>query len=136
VRSTVVLALLPTIVLAIGIARGGGDVLRGLLLPAPPRGFGADLLLLVTAVGYVAFVAVYGYRFRDYATMKGIFVCPGALAFLTWLVREFERPGNELRAKALKVAYASTWALCAAYLADTGTLVYWLIHQAMLSRVG
>ena len=133
VRTTVVLGLLPTMVLTIGLTRGGVDLARQAFRRDRPHDWSADLLLALAAAGYLAFVAVYGYRYRDFATMKAIFVCPGALAFLTFLVRELERPGGQWRTKCLKTAYASAWLLCAAYVADVGALVYALARHTTAS---
>jgi hypothetical protein len=54
--------------------------------------------------------------------MKAIFVCPAALAFLTWFLRELERPATLFSS----VARASAWLLCVAYALDVGALIYWL----------
>ena len=43
----------------------------------------AQLMLVMAVGGYLTFVALYGYRYRDFATMKAIFICPAALALLT-----------------------------------------------------
>ena len=129
VRTTVVLGLLPTLLLMVGVTRGGIDVVRQVFRTGRRDDWSAQLLLVIAAGGYLTFVALYGYRYRDFATMKALFICPAALAFLTSFARELERPGGPRRAKYLEAAYASTWLLCGAYIADVGTLVYWLVSQ-------
>ena len=111
VRTTVVLGLLPTLLLMVGVTRGGIDVVRQVFRTARRDDWSAQLLLVIASGGYLAFIALYGYRYRDFATMKALFICPAALAFLTSFARELERPGGPGRAKCLEAAYASTWLL-------------------------
>jgi hypothetical protein len=40
-----------------------------------------ELLMVLTAFGYVAFVLLYTLRYRDYSTMKAEFLFPGLLAY-------------------------------------------------------
>lgn len=126
VRIAIVFGLLPTLVLVVGLMRGGIDVVRHAFQSARPRDWNADLLLALAAAGYLAFVAVYGYRFRDFATMKAIFVSPAALAYLTLFVRELERPSSRAYGRFINAARASAWLLCAVYIVDVGALIYWL----------
>ena len=98
VRTIVLLALLPTMVLVIGLVRGALYAARQTLRAVRHPDWSADVLLILTAGGYLAFVALYGYRYRDFATMKAIFICPAALALLTSFARELERPGGQGRA--------------------------------------
>ena len=129
VRLTLLCALLPTLVLMIGVTRGGIDsVTRA--FHATQRNRNADMMLVLAATGHLAFVAVYGYRYRDFATMKAIFVCPAALGFLTWFVRELERPATGAYGFFMKAARASAWLLCLAYAVDVGALIYWLAVRA------
>jgi hypothetical protein len=131
VRTTVLLALLPTMVLAIGLVRGAFDAARESLSTVRRPDWSADLLLVVTAGGYLGFVALYGYRYRDFATMKAIFICPAVLAFLMSFARELERRGGQVRSTFLTTAYVSSWLLCGAYVADVGTLLYWLSRNTL-----
>jgi hypothetical protein len=90
-------------------------------------GFGlADLYLLVTAVGYVAFIIAYAYRYREYPVMKGLFLYPGLLAFMAFAATETDRYMRTQRPAVRKVLLGISLALCAAYLADITEIVYCL----------
>jgi hypothetical protein len=101
-RVLFVLGLVPVALLAVGAGAAVRDVVRGW------RGDGhegpsqadskraaeawpATALLLLTVAGYLAFVALYSVRVRDYSTMKQIFVLPGLLGFVALTVNGIDR---------------------------------------------
>ena len=82
----------------------------------------ADVLLLLAAAGYLAFVAVYSIRLRDYSSMKQIFIVPALLSFVAMFAAGVER----LRASRWvpwRVVGAVLGLLLAAYLVDAAILI-------------
>lgn len=125
VRAALVLGLLPGFVLVLGVTRGVVAAVRGLtggangatvVLP--------DALLAIAAVGAVAFLAAYGYRYRDFATTKAIFLCPSVLALVAWFCRELDCPGGVWHGKVLlPAARVSAVLLCLTYAVDGALLL-------------
>ncbi len=128
VRGVAVLALLPTTMLACGLLLGIVRITQSIINATSSAVRSGDVLFALTAAGYFAFVAVYGYRYRDFSTMKGIFVCPAALAFTVFLSQALERPGGRVWTGLTRAARASAAALCVAYAADVGVLLWWLLR--------
>jgi hypothetical protein len=88
-RVLFVLGLLPTALLGWGAAGTAREVVRQWWArwrhpgsaAAATHGWLGTVLLVVTAGGYLAFVAVYAVRLRDYSSMKQLFLLPGLLSF-------------------------------------------------------
>jgi hypothetical protein len=135
VRSVVVLALLPTIALAVGVVRGAAQLVRQVFAAVRPMDWHGDLLLALSAVGYLGFVALYGSRYRDFATMKAMFVCPGAVAYLVSFARELDGAGRRTPGWLKTSVATSAVLLCAAYAADISVLVSGLL-SSMLEEAG
>jgi hypothetical protein len=79
-RSLLILALPFALCFVVGFARALWKSVRAIL-----RLKNADLafvFLSITAFGYLAFAIVYTSRFREFSTMKAIFVYPAGIAFL------------------------------------------------------
>ena len=87
----------------------------------------ATLLLLLGALGYLAFVALYSIRLRDYSSMKAIFLLPGLLAFVAMLELGTARADAWSRtglARALRPIAASILGLLLlGYAVDVGALI-------------
>ena len=81
-RLTFLLALLPTLVLAVAVVRAVRRMLADIFRASRNRdvNFGR-VLLTTTALGYIAFVMAYSVRYRDFAVMKTIFMLPALLGF-------------------------------------------------------
>jgi hypothetical protein len=101
-RTLFLLGLVPIALLAAGAASAVRDVARGWLTggdagrspegrEGPPEPWPATALLVLTAAGYLAFVALYSVRVRDYSTMKQIFVLPGLLGFVAFTATGIDR---------------------------------------------
>lgn len=73
-----VLALVPTVALAAGVIRAGWMAVRWLVRPGDRAPLG-DALLGLCVFGYLGFIVLYTWQYRDYATMKAIFIYPGLL---------------------------------------------------------
>ncbi len=97
-RILFLLGLVPIALLALGAAAAVRDVVRSWLTDGdagssqegrdgPPEAWPATALLVLTAAGYLAFVALYSVRVRDYSTMKQIFVLPGLLGFVAFTAK-------------------------------------------------
>jgi hypothetical protein len=130
VRVVLVLALLPAFLMAAGMTRGAVAVTREALRPARGSDWASRLLFALAAFGTLAFIVVYGYRYRDFATMKAIFICPAVLAYVFWFGREVQRRGRPFAAAVRRAAFVSAVLLCFAYVADVGLLLYWLWSNA------
>jgi hypothetical protein len=103
-RILFLLGLVPVVLLALGAAAAVRDVVRGWLTDGdagssqegrdgPPEAWPATALLMLTAAGYLAFVALYSVRVRDYSTMKQIFILPGLLGFVAFTAKGIDRVG-------------------------------------------
>ncbi len=101
-RILFLLGLVPTALLALGAATAVCSLVRGWLTDGDagssqegrdgsPEAWPATALLLLTAAGYLAFVALYSVRVRDYSTMKQIFVLPGLLGFAAFTAKGIDR---------------------------------------------
>jgi hypothetical protein len=100
-RILFVLGLVPIALLAWGAAAAVRDVACGRVNDGdagrsqgkngPADAWPATALLLLTAAGYLAFVALYSVRVRDYSTMKQIFVLPGLLGFVAFTAKGIDR---------------------------------------------
>jgi len=122
-RVLFVLGMIPTTLLAVGVV----STARSLVRHGQDRA--ASILWLVALAGYMAFVAVYSIRLRDYSSMKGLFVLPAALAgaallsagissVLTWSERG--RRHRRVFARSLLTGFAI---LLITYAADISLLV-------------
>jgi hypothetical protein len=87
-----VLALLPTAFLLAGLLRGAAEVATTACGRASQtrETLGKELLVIV-AVGFIAFIVVYTLRYRDFSTMKAEFLFPGLLAYVFLFVEEVGR---------------------------------------------
>ena len=88
-RALLVLGLLPTAILGVGLVNvawrcvhESWQQLRGRRpAGAQPEWWAPAVLVVVTVLGYLAFVAVYSVRLRDFSSMKQIFILPALLGF-------------------------------------------------------
>jgi hypothetical protein len=95
-RLILVLALLPTMLLVVGMLRAVAQVTTSAWRRASPRRETLDQgLLAFTAVGYVAFIVVYSLRYRDFSTMKAEFLFPGLLAYVLLFADEVGRAATQ-----------------------------------------
>jgi hypothetical protein len=83
-RLILILALLPTAALLVGMVRTCVAFVGG-RLPLD------QVLLALTALGFVAFIMTYTLIYRDFSTMKAAFLFPGTLAYAFLLATEAER---------------------------------------------
>ena len=128
-RTIWIVALVPTAMLVIGTARG---VLRtaAATFDRPTRAnWSAEVLFAVATIGYLAFLVLYTYQYRDYATMKPIFVYTVMAPFMTYYAIELERVQTGGRAWASRLASGSAALLCMAYVVDTLVLLLHLLAQ-------
>jgi hypothetical protein len=135
-RLLLLLGLLPTALLAAGglalardaVHRWWSALRQGATAVGRGEPWTATVLLLVATAGYLAFVALYAVRLRDYSSMKHIFVLPallglaafvgdGASHLAAWCAA---RRGGAALARA---ATAGLLLLLAAYTADVGVLI-------------
>lgn len=128
-RLIMLLALLPTAVLVAGTVRSMFRVVKEFAARTPRAGWSAEVLMAVTTAGYIAFVMYYGYRYRDFANMKPIFLYPAAVPLMVYCAREFDRVSSFGRRWIPAVAYGSAALLCVAYVADVSIL---LAHLASM----
>lgn len=79
-RSVLVLGLLPAAILLTGLFRAGATVLRAVRTPGPVPGDVLGVALMVGVfVAFVAFIVVFTFRYRDFASMKVEYMLPGML---------------------------------------------------------
>ena len=126
-RGIFILALFPTILILAGLAIEIYLFLRGVvrhdsaLTQATSHG-----LFAWTFIGYLFFVAIYTYLYRDFSYMKAIFTFPALLTFPYLFLRAAE-PLYEFLSKRIRwstyIVDASMVALLIFYILDAGTMV-------------
>ena len=82
----------------------------------------ATVLLALTVLGYLAFVALYSIRLRDYSSMKLIFILPALLGFSVLFSAGTERV-MRMGKVPRRVATVGLGLLLAGYLVDAGMLI-------------
>jgi hypothetical protein len=126
-RTTWILALIPTALLALGVVRGTLRTAVAGLRRVASTDWSAEVLLAAAAAGYAIFLMAYCYKYRDFATMKPIFLYPAVAAYVAYYAREVDRLDRRGVGVASKVAYGSAILLCVAYVADTAILLIQLL---------
>ncbi len=128
-RAIFCLALIPTALLAWGIARAAGRSLRQLLRWRLDGNWAAECLPGGATVGMIAFLIMYSYQFRDFGCMKPIFIYPAIAALAVC----FARALDSLRAGgwAQRLGIMTGVALCAAYVAESAILDIGLALQRL-----
>jgi len=130
-RTIFIVALVPTALLVIGTARGVLRTAADLFSGAPPSDWSARVLLAVVTSGYVAFLMLYSYQYRDFGTMKPIFIYPVMAPLMAYYALELQRIQNRGKTLAASIATGSAALLCVAYLADSVVLLVHLILQRL-----
>ena len=90
-RLILVLALLPTALLLAGTLRASAQVTMSVLRRVSSRETLDQELLVLTALGFIAFIILYTLRYRDFSTMKAEFLFPGLLAYVFIFADEVTR---------------------------------------------
>ena len=139
-RALFILGLVPTGLFACGFVAMAREVALGWLRDRGRDFYGdalapwpATLLLLIAAAGYLAFIAVYSIRLRDYGTMKTIFILPALPAFaaaldvggaqlLAWAKGGASRAHERLRRAIVRAVLLAFTLLFLGYVADLGVL--------------
>jgi len=132
VRFAIVFSLLPMGVMVSGVVRNAATVTQQTFVAERPREWAPSLLMAFATLGFLAFIALYGYLYRDFATMKAIFVFPAAVAFAYCFVTEAERPGSELKRRIVGWMFGSAAILCLVYAADLTVLTRWIIKGLLV----
>ena len=126
-RGIFFLALLPTILILVGLAIEVFLFLKGLfrhnpaLIQATSQG-----LFACAFIGYLLFVAIYTYLYRDFSFMKAIFAFPALLTFPYLFLRAAD-PLYTLLSKRIHwctyILDAGMAALLIFYILDAGTMI-------------
>ena len=127
-RLIFIFALFPTVLLLTGMARGCSSTIRwiGNCIKNGEAPLG-DLLLNLAAFGYLAFIILYALRYRDFATMKAIFLFPGLLGYLMLFSYECHRFFAQCTSKLARLsAHTALAVLLVLYSADVSALAYQL----------
>jgi dolichyl-phosphate-mannose-protein mannosyltransferase len=138
-RILFLLGLVPSALLVLGAAAAVRGLVRGWRTDAdpggsrearndPPEAWPAAALLVLTAAGYLAFVALYSVRVRDYSTMKQIFVLPGLLGFVAFTAKGIDRvaawsAGDRRRAVVSRAAITGVLLVALANAVDVALLI-------------
>ncbi len=132
IRVALLLGLLPSVLLVTGLASEALLSMRW-VCGRSTRPYGlSNLLLVICAYGFLAFVVAYAFRYRDYGVLKVIFIFPGLLGFAWCFSRSYDRLRRDLGKFGKAVA---SWvdivimALLATYVVD---IVILIGHQFML----
>src|SRR5262249_222679 len=126
-----ILALIPTGMLIVGMLRGLLQVVNAAFGYVSGVKWSAEFLLAMPALGYIGFVIAYGSRYRDYATMKPIFLYPAMVPFIAYYAGELDRISNRGSRLMEKLAHGSAALLCAAYTAEMAILLGTLFLQRL-----
>lgn len=108
-RAIYLLALLPTGLLLAGTVRESARLLRGA---------DENALFLLVWLGYLSFVALYAWIYREYPVMKAIFLYPALPAFPVL----FHNAAQKLPGRAIQLLIALSILLFALYVTDVLTL--------------
>jgi len=122
-RALIVLGLLPAAYFLIGLFRGLRELIRNLLSTDLQHERLARSFLMIAALGYFAFIALYSYKFRNYTCAKAIYIFPGMLAFYFLFAEAYEKRGR-LRPALLKVQRVLLAALCCLYVTDVLVVIH------------
>jgi hypothetical protein len=131
-RGIFLLAFLPTLLLLIGALMEAFTVCKSILKMDRPtiqsKSFG---LFALTFFGYLLFLVIYAYQYRQYGVMKAIFIYPGLLSFpvLFWNAWSYleGRISNQLGRFSALIPIG-TILLCLFYTLDVVTMIiqlYW-----------
>jgi hypothetical protein len=126
-----IVALVPTALLVIGTFRGVVRAVADLFASDTPADWSARVLLAVATSGYVAFLMLYTYQYRDFGTMKPIFIYPVIACFMAYFATELERIQARGRTLLSSIAIGSSGLLCVLYVADSTVLLLHLIAQRL-----
>ena len=126
-RGIFVLALLPTILILIGFAIEGFLLFKGVFRRDPElTQLTSHGLFAWTFFGFLLFVALYSYLYRDFSFMKAIFAFPALLTFPLLFLRAAE-PIYAFLSKRIRwssyILDASMVALLLFYILDAGSMV-------------
>ena len=126
-RGIFILALIPTILILIGLAIEGFLLSKGvfkrdgILVQLTSHG-----LFVWSFFGFLLFVALYTYLYRDFSFMKAIFAFPALLTFPYLFLRAAE-PIYVLLSKRMRwstfILDAGMVALLLFYILDTGSMI-------------
>ena len=132
-RCIFVLALLPTLFLLIGLAIEVFLFLKGLFRRAAGLiGVTSHGLFAISFIGYLLFVALYSYIWRDFSYMKAIFAFPALLTFPLLFLRAAEPLYDFLSRRKIRwgayLLNTALIALLAFYVLDVSSMII-QIHQ-------
>jgi hypothetical protein len=126
-RALVILGLLPAGYFLRGLVQGSWKLLTQLWRrervghPEEP----ARWFLLLGALGYLAFIALYTYKFRNYTCAKAIYIFPGMLAFYYLLAEAYEQRGARFR----NLQRAALALLCSLYVTEILVVIHDVIQR-------
>jgi len=126
-RGIFVLALLPTILILVGFAIEGFLQFKGVFRRDPElTQLTSHALFAWTFFGFLLFVALYTYLYRDFSFMKAIFAFPALLTFPLLFLRAAE-PIYAFLSKRIRwstyILDASLVALLLFYILDAGSMI-------------
>jgi len=90
-RYLILVGLLPTVLVVTGYWRAVKDVIRMLYhrqLTSPKLG---RLLEWLIITGYILMIIIFTIRYRDFHSMKALYILPGVLAFIAVFARQLQR---------------------------------------------
>ena len=126
-RAIFILALLPTALILVGLAIEVYYFLKGIFRKDPTMTqLTSHGLFALTFIGYLLFVALYTYLYRDFSYMKAIFAFPALLTFPYLFLRAAE-PIYAFLSKRVRwstyILDAGMIALLLFYVLDAGTMI-------------
>lgn len=132
-RIVLVLALVPSTITAAGIVVEAARLVRR---PSAEALTDEAFLHLATFGGYVAFIVLYTMRFRDFSTMKSIFLYPAALCVTYFFIRgaEWFRDRWGAGALATRTATALLGLLIVCHVVDMAVLSGGVL-RSLLARI-
>src|SRR5205807_7315795 len=101
-RFAVVLGLLPAAYFLIGLGKSLQKSVKDVFSADQAQEKLARAFLVIAALGYFAFIALYTYKFRNYTCAKAIYIFPGMLAFYFLFAEAYEK--REVLAPVLRSA--------------------------------
>ena len=131
-RSIFILALIPTLLLLLGLFIESVGLLRGLIKQEGKKLENLNYgLFSLVFMGYIAFLVLYAYDYRTYSVMKAIFILPSVLGivvlFLRGIATLYAKCPNQAK-WILRIVEGAIIILLFLYMTDVTTMIVQLAH--------
>jgi hypothetical protein len=127
-RAALILGLLPAAYFLIGLMKSFRKLVADVFSFYLTQEQLARAFLLIAALGYFAFIALYSYKFRNYTCAKAIYIFPGMLSFYFLFAEAYERR-DVLKPVLRSAQRVALGLLCCFYIADVLVVIHDVITR-------